>query len=151
MSAPRGTLPPRGSAPAIPPARRSPGVRSLALSLAEAPSSHPGRETQPPLETCHAPLSLPAHPGGSDHPLNGIVFCLNHHRALDGGLFQIDPRALQPFQGCGIGVLLPARGRCACGARTQGWVLRRLQRRDDCLRVLPSPPHGSFTPHPGVA
>jgi hypothetical protein len=32
---------------------------------------------------------------GSDDPRNGLVFCLNHHRAFDLGLFRIHPQSLQ--------------------------------------------------------
>jgi predicted restriction endonuclease len=29
--------------------------------------------------------------GGTDDPRNGLVLCATHHRALDAGLFAIDP------------------------------------------------------------
>jgi putative restriction endonuclease len=31
---------------------------------------------------------------GSDDPRNGLVFCANHHRAFDAGLFAVDPSTL---------------------------------------------------------
>jgi hypothetical protein len=46
-------------------------------------------------ELLHAAHICPVEENGSDHPLNGIVFCLNHHRAFDAGLFQIDPETLE--------------------------------------------------------
>jgi putative restriction endonuclease len=33
----------------------------------------------------------PKNEGGTDDPRNGLVFCAVHHRALDAGLFAIDP------------------------------------------------------------
>jgi hypothetical protein len=32
---------------------------------------------------------------GSDDPRNGLVFCANHHRAFDAGLFAIEPSTLE--------------------------------------------------------
>lgn len=46
-------------------------------------------------ELLHAAHICPVEQNGSDHPLNGIVFCLNHHRAFDAGLFRIDPETLE--------------------------------------------------------
>ncbi len=46
-------------------------------------------------ELLNAAHICPVEENGSDHPLNGIVFCLNHHRAFDAGLFQIDPETLE--------------------------------------------------------
>lgn len=37
----------------------------------------------------------PVEDGGSDDARNGLVFCLNHHRAYDKGLFRIDPSTLR--------------------------------------------------------
>ena len=31
--------------------------------------------------------------GGSDHPLNGLMLCANHHKAYDHGLVSIDPKS----------------------------------------------------------
>ncbi len=36
----------------------------------------------------------PVEAGGSDDARNGLVFCLNHHRAFDRGLLRIDPHEL---------------------------------------------------------
>lgn len=36
----------------------------------------------------------PVESGGSDDSRNGLVFCLNHHRAFDRGLVRIDPSDL---------------------------------------------------------
>ena len=33
--------------------------------------------------------------GGSDHPLNGIMLCANHHKAFDNWLFNIMPHTGQ--------------------------------------------------------
>jgi putative restriction endonuclease len=37
----------------------------------------------------------PVGAGGSDHPRNGLVLCLTHHRAFDVGLFGIEPNTLR--------------------------------------------------------
>lgn len=37
----------------------------------------------------------PVHEGGSDDARNGLVFCLNHHRAFDERLFRIEPDTLE--------------------------------------------------------
>jgi putative restriction endonuclease len=39
----------------------------------------------------------PVEAGGSDDPRNGLVFCLNHHRAFDRGLLRINPLDLAVF------------------------------------------------------
>ena len=31
--------------------------------------------------------------GGSDHPLNGLMLCANHHKAYDHGLVSVDPES----------------------------------------------------------
>jgi hypothetical protein len=46
-------------------------------------------------ELLHAAHLCPVEENGSDHPLNGLVFCLNHHRAFDEGLFCIEPESLE--------------------------------------------------------
>jgi putative restriction endonuclease len=43
------------------------------------------------LEAAHL---CPVEDGGSDDPRNGLVFCLNHHRAFDRGLLRINPHDL---------------------------------------------------------
>jgi hypothetical protein len=43
----------------------------------------------------HAAHLCPVEQNGSDHPLNGLVLCLNHHRAFDAGLFCIEPESLE--------------------------------------------------------
>lgn len=42
----------------------------------------------------HAAHLCPVEAGGSDDPRNGLVLCLNHHRAFDLGLLRIDPETL---------------------------------------------------------
>jgi putative restriction endonuclease len=46
-------------------------------------------------ELLHAAHLCPVEENGADHPLNGLVFCLNHHRAFDEGLFCIEPESLE--------------------------------------------------------
>jgi hypothetical protein len=47
----------------------------------------------------------PVGAGGSDDPRNGLVFCLNHHRAFDLGLLRIDPKSLTVHAGPDAGSL----------------------------------------------
>ena len=37
----------------------------------------------------------PVEDGGSDDPRNGLVLCLNHHRAVDVGLIRVNPNSLR--------------------------------------------------------
>lgn len=48
------------------------------------------------LEAAHLIPKKPSNnKGGSDDPRNGLVLCATHHRALDGGLFAIEPASLK--------------------------------------------------------
>jgi putative restriction endonuclease len=42
----------------------------------------------------HAAHLCPIEAGGSDDPRNGLVWCMNHHRAFSLGLVRIDPETL---------------------------------------------------------
>jgi hypothetical protein len=58
----------------------------------------------------------PVEADGSDDPRNGLVFCLNHHRAFDLGLLRIHPETLAVHPGTdagsldGLGVLVQSIG-----------------------------------------
>jgi putative restriction endonuclease len=46
-------------------------------------------------ELLDEPHLIPKKYNGTDDPRNGIVLCSLHHRALDAGLFCIDPETLR--------------------------------------------------------
>ncbi len=46
---------------------------------------------RPLLDAAHL---CPKAAGGADDPRNGLVLCANHHRALDAGLFAVEPDTL---------------------------------------------------------
>jgi predicted restriction endonuclease len=46
------------------------------------------------LDLLQAAHLCPVEAGGCDDARNGLVFCMNHHRALDLGLLRLDPATL---------------------------------------------------------